>query len=222
MGRKKKQFGECAYCGINAILTRDEVIPRCIFSKPRPNNLIKVLACAECNNEEKSKDDEFLRDLLLSDINSMKNEVAKSLFDSKVLSSINKNKSFFARQSIPTAKLIPSYTEGGIYMGDVYQIRVNGERVHRIFSRIATVLYYWKTQDRVPPNFDFSVEQISPKQFEEDKKLFMETGHYRHKCRNEFTLIMSYNPNKDNFVALFWLIFYDQICWFVGISSSQT
>lgn len=222
MGRKKKQYGECAYCGRKDLLTRDEVIPRCLFSKPLPSNLIRVLACAKCNNEEKSIDDEFLRDLLLSDVNSMKNETASSLFDNKVLSSIKKNKSAFARQTAQTAKLIPAYSEGGIYLGDVYQIRVEGERVHRIFSRIATGLYYWKTQQRVPPNCDYSVEQISPKQFEEDKKLFMETGYYGHKCRKEFTLIMSCNPNKDNFVALFWLIFYEQTRWFIGISPSQT
>lgn len=224
MSRKRKNNGECAYCGIISELTRDEVLPRCLFSKPRPDNLIKVLACARCNNEEKSRDDDFLRDLILSDRNSMKNETAKNLFDTKALSSINKNKSFFARQTAPTTKRIPEYSEAGIYLGEVYQIRVNGDRVHKIFSRIVTTLYYWKTHQRIPPNCEFSIEQVKPKNLDEVKKLFNNTElyeFYEHKCRNEFKLIMIYNQDKDNYVAMFWLIFYEYVCWFVGVEQAK-
>lgn len=152
----------------------------------------------------------------------MKNETAKLLFNNKVISSISKNKSAFARQTASTTRLLSAYSKGGIYLGDIYQIRVDGERVHKIFTRIASVLYYWKTQQRIREKCDFSVEKLTNEEFEEDKKLFMETGHYAHKCRNEFTLIMSFNPDPENFVALFWLIFYEQICWFIGISPSET
>lgn len=100
MGRGKKKIGECVYCGNITTLTQDEVIPKCLFSKPLPINLIKVRACSTCNNKEKSKDDEFLRDLLLSDMNAVKNETAKTLFDNKVLRSIDTHRSFFARQTV--------------------------------------------------------------------------------------------------------------------------
>lgn len=73
-------------------------------------------------------------------------------------------------------KPMPVHTDGGNYLGDVYQITVSRERVHKIFSRIAKALYSWKTQDKIPLNCDFSVEHVSRKQVEEDKRDFMETG----------------------------------------------
>ena len=222
MTKKNQLSEECVYCGEDTVLTQDEVIPRCIFASPLPSNLIKVLACAKCNNEEKSKDDAFLRDLVLSDVNAMKNESAKALFDSKVVRSINTHRSEFARQAVPTAKLLPIHTDGGIYLGHAYQLTVNRERVGGIFSRIASAIYYWKTQNKVPPNCDVSVEQISPEQFIEDNKLFMGYAPYIHESGTEFTLITYCSPTNDNFYALFWLIFYERVCWFVGINAPQT
>jgi hypothetical protein len=52
--------GTCVYCGHLRDLTRDHVPPRCLFSKPRPNDLVTVPCCHDCNREL-SKHDEYFR-----------------------------------------------------------------------------------------------------------------------------------------------------------------
>jgi hypothetical protein len=56
MGRSES----CVYCGELGDLTRDHVPPRCLFSKPRPSNLVTVPCRPKCNGEL-SKHDEYFR-----------------------------------------------------------------------------------------------------------------------------------------------------------------
>jgi hypothetical protein len=53
----------CYNCGIREATTVDHVIPKTLFLKPRPQSLITVPACRECN-EGFSKDEEYFRDRL--------------------------------------------------------------------------------------------------------------------------------------------------------------
>jgi hypothetical protein len=53
------EFGECVYCGEQRELTRDHVPPRCLFSKPRPSDLITVPCCAHCNGDFQKHDEYF-------------------------------------------------------------------------------------------------------------------------------------------------------------------
>ena len=59
MPRRRKVYGDCPYCGEYDKLTRDHVIPECLFPDgvPLPGNLPKILACADCNNKKKSGHD---------------------------------------------------------------------------------------------------------------------------------------------------------------------
>src|SRR5271168_5407862 len=52
--------GVCIYCGDARELTRDHVPPRCLFSKPRPNDLVTVPCCVACNRAL-SRHDEYFR-----------------------------------------------------------------------------------------------------------------------------------------------------------------
>ena len=49
----------CVLCGIREATTLDHVPPRSIFPKPRPNDLVKVPACLQCNNSGSKYDEEF-------------------------------------------------------------------------------------------------------------------------------------------------------------------
>ena len=49
----------CCYCGIKEATTKDHMPPKSIFNKPRPNDLIKVPCCFECNNEASTFDEKF-------------------------------------------------------------------------------------------------------------------------------------------------------------------
>lgn len=53
----------CYNCGSREATTLDHVISKTLIPKPRPNNLITVPACRECNGRF-SKDEEYFRDRL--------------------------------------------------------------------------------------------------------------------------------------------------------------
>ncbi len=55
------RVGTCTFCGLKGYVTDDHVPPRCLFSRPRPNNLVTVPACKDCNTRKSSKDDEYFR-----------------------------------------------------------------------------------------------------------------------------------------------------------------
>jgi hypothetical protein len=56
---KTKNTLVCCYCGIREATTKDHIPPKAIFPKPRPNDLITVPACFECNNEASKSDESF-------------------------------------------------------------------------------------------------------------------------------------------------------------------
>jgi hypothetical protein len=51
MSKQQKKIRICALCGATDVFgSYDHLPPRCIFIKPRPQNLITVPACLGCNN----------------------------------------------------------------------------------------------------------------------------------------------------------------------------
>jgi hypothetical protein len=49
----------CVLCGKINATTKEHVPPRSIFPKPRPNDLITVPACFNCNNDSSQTDESF-------------------------------------------------------------------------------------------------------------------------------------------------------------------
>lgn len=64
---KKPRQGRCAYCGTSGEVTRDHVIPHCLWSEAIPLDIFTIDACRKYNNVEKSGNDVYLRDLLIND-----------------------------------------------------------------------------------------------------------------------------------------------------------
>lgn len=62
--RHPDKTGICVYCGFEGTVTRDHIPPKGLFPEPRPNNLITVPCCHECNNGH-SFDDEYFRLVLI-------------------------------------------------------------------------------------------------------------------------------------------------------------
>jgi hypothetical protein len=75
---ERSKTGVCVYCGERAKLTREHVIPECLFTKPLPPNMITVGTCFQCNNG-KSDDDVYLRDFLLADMATGENACAEEI-----------------------------------------------------------------------------------------------------------------------------------------------
>jgi hypothetical protein len=84
----------CAICGERDGTTRDHVPPKAIFPKPRPNNLVTVPACLECNNGASDNDDLFKVFLSLQAAGN--NEIARRLFQEKTVRTLKRSQSLLA------------------------------------------------------------------------------------------------------------------------------
>lgn len=60
MSKRKDICGSCCYCGRPSRLTTDHVPPKSLFAPENRHDLVRVLACANCNSDA-SKDEEYFR-----------------------------------------------------------------------------------------------------------------------------------------------------------------
>lgn len=216
MGRKKKTVGPCVYCGKITDLTKEDVIPKCLFSKPRPADLVKVPACRPCNNA-KSKNDDYLRDILVSDAYAYGNPVARDLFHQKMLSSARQGSSVVARTALLTGRQRPLYTPGGVYLGDCVSAPLDVERVNHIFSQIVRGLYFKARGRRIPDDYVFDVRRYRPLEFNRVWEVLQRTGyHGPFRIGGEIFTCLFVDAVEDPFFTQWWLWFYDSVCVYVG------
>jgi hypothetical protein len=156
--------GECCYCGEIKVLTKDHVIPVCLFKQPYPANLITVPACSGCNSA-RSRNDDYLRDLITTDVYGNQSPIAKGIFEDKVLRSSRRNKSLMVREFLSRASSEPLYTEGGIYLGHFPSAPLDSDRIRSIFSTVAQGLYYDHRRQRIPSSYVFEVLRYHPWDF---------------------------------------------------------
>jgi len=159
MGTRRR--AECAYCGNVSEVTREHVIPKCLFTKPFPPNLITVPVCEPCNHA-KSHNDDFLRDWLTMDIFGSQSPEAQAVFDDTVLRAIRDGHSKISKQLLSEAQLKPFTTKNGIYLGDIPSIQLDEERVNEIFTTIVRGLYYYQFKDCLPEGLSFTLRGQYP------------------------------------------------------------
>lgn len=155
----------CVYCGVLEADTRDHVIPKCLFPKPYPLDLITVPACQACNSE-KSRDDSFLRDYLTVDFAGNESPSASQIFQGKVRRSVRRNSSEVGRAILDHVREEPLYTRGGIYLGNVMFAPLNESRIVGQFARIIRGLYFHYLGEVIPLSYPIEVGRIMPWDFD--------------------------------------------------------
>lgn len=123
-------------------------MPDCLFADPKPPNLLTVPACPGCNNEEKSRDDTFLRDQLVVDIDN-EHPLAKHLRETKMRRAVHRKQSELA-ELIAKAKIESRYDHEGKYLGEAAKVHVPDNRVTRILCRIVRGLYCCERKEILP------------------------------------------------------------------------
>jgi len=161
MGRKKRSKLQalCVYCGIRVATTKDHVVPKCLFTRPLSSDMVTIPVCEICNLE-KSKDEDYLRDMLVVDYSGSQHPVAQEIFKGKVLRSASKNRSEIVRTALRTARSAPLFTRAGIYVGNHPTFQIDRQRVTRMFSFIIRGLYYKVIKERLPDDFTFEVDRL--------------------------------------------------------------
>ena len=146
-------MAECVYCGSQNNLTLDHIPPRCMFSKPRPNNLIKVPSCETCNNAA-SKDDEYFRDTLILRFDASEHPDARKVLPG-VFRSYKRQEAIGKKQDLlNSAVLMDANTPAGIYIGVVGGTTPQHERLERVVARIVRVLYWHRYGDKLSDDYE--------------------------------------------------------------------
>jgi hypothetical protein len=178
MAKYKKIEGICPYCGKRAILTRDHVIPQCLYINGVPGNSPKVHACSHCNNDLKSRLDTYFRDFLVLDIEGSEHPVSKSLFP-KLARAVKRKQSVMALH-IMQAQLMPRFTPSGLFAGFVYGIQLPDQSITTELSMMTRGLYYFYTRQMLPQNISFTIHrQWDMQKYATDIQLLLSKGaHY--------------------------------------------
>jgi hypothetical protein len=153
MSTRRKNVGECIYCGQQKELTVDHIPPKCLFPKPRPNNLITVPSCSSCNSGE-SKDDEYFRMMLTFSIEASQHPEIKNLIPT-ILRSLNKPEKFgFSQAFYKTLSDVELQTKSGLYLGKTAKYQADEKRLNRVVNRILKGLFYHEIGSRLPDKYE--------------------------------------------------------------------
>jgi hypothetical protein len=155
----KTTVDTCIYCGTRTQVTREHVVPKCLFPRPLPPNMVTVGTCHPCNNS-KSLDDSYLRDFLVADMAAGKSVVAQQLRTDKFKRSVQTNRSEIARAALKRAYRKPLHTPAGIYLGSPIAVPVDTKRLELSFERMVRGLYYHIWKDHLDRDYSFEISRI--------------------------------------------------------------
>lgn len=146
---KKRKFGVCVFCGQETRLTKDHIPPKNIFPKPRPNNLITVYSCENCNLGT-GKDDEYFRLITTIREDALKHPEANRILE-VISRSFEREEHNNLRQSIlKTLKYVERVSPGGLYLGTSPSFEQDYARLNNVAAKITQGLFYHERGYRLP------------------------------------------------------------------------
>jgi len=177
--------------------------------------MITVPVCHDCNNE-KSKNDDYLRDMLAVDLYSSKSNEAQTLLSGKVIRSASKNRSAVIRAAKAKGKVEAIHSPGGIYLGHGYSFPLEVDRVNHIFSTMVRGLYYKLTGTCLPQDCKFDVRRLTSSEFNEYWEMLKKVVHNGpYRLGNDVFLCLFLYGAEEPAMSQWWLWFYDSVCVFV-------
>jgi len=123
--RQAKQ-GTYVYCGAVCEVTRDHVIPRCLWPESIPSDIPIVGACQKCDQIGKSGNDAYLRDLLVDDLEVMQNPFVQKNRQKFIWSAFH-NRSDMHRDLRDHGKIVETQRPSGLFVPS-FVVEVAGSR----------------------------------------------------------------------------------------------
>jgi hypothetical protein len=153
---------ECYWCGRKAT-SAEHVPPKCIFPELKDSeginyrkNLITVPSCDQ-HNLVKTKDDEYL--LLLLVVNTLRNEVGKQQFDTKLMRLI-RQKPWFVSNVIGNANSIHMFDTDDTLIGTGKAFQVDIKRYDSIIEHVARALWFHEYGLRFRGRFEILINGL--------------------------------------------------------------
>ena len=165
MSRESRRI--CAICGINEATTSDHLPPKSIFPKPRPDNLITVPSCAECNISASDLDEAFRLYLALH-VGDLDDEVTAAYFH-EALRTYKHNKKL-QREILGRTEPVDFTKKSGIDIGQGMKVLWNSKAHDAVIERIVRGLYFHHFGEVL-----LSDAQVSPKWFNRPDEEFLRT-----------------------------------------------
>lgn len=134
---KAKQM--CVLCGVREATTSDHVPPKAIFPKPRPNDLITVPSCFDCNNTGSPYDEEFR--VFLSLQLGMETPTTRRLWKDEALRTIHHNRRL-RQHLIEKSWDVSLRTPAGIYLGKRRVVTMAVRPHNSVLNRTVRGLYF--------------------------------------------------------------------------------
>lgn len=162
MSRKKQRWGGelCAYCGVRPGITSDHVVAQGLFPAT-PEFWPTVPACRPCH-DEKTRHEEYLREMLVADISASKHPIAQTIFNGPVMRAAGTNRSRLAKAARADGKFEAMHTQGGIYLGHYPTVPLEAERINAAITMMVCGLYYSIRKQRIPDEYVFDVRRVPP------------------------------------------------------------
>jgi hypothetical protein len=137
----------CVFCRKPCESTRDHVPPKGLFPEPRPNNLITVPACGECNSGA-HQDDEFMQRLALID-RAARNADARQVAE-KAGRALNKPEKQGMRSAFfNTLDFTQLFSEAPVAVSRPVLMAVDGKRLRRIVEKITKGMLWEMTRRKL-------------------------------------------------------------------------
>jgi hypothetical protein len=173
--------------------------------------MITVPACDECNGR-KSRHDDFLRDLLVTDFAGSQSPIAQRIFTEKTLRSHQQGKSLFGRIAMSESMFELPIRDGA---GDE-DIAAFGtfdlERANEMFSFIVRGLYFASRSVVLPPDFLIRVRRLLKDDVAKWVTFFKDEGVFGSHRVGEGVFSCVFNFGATNEAITFWLLeFYERM-----------
>ncbi len=133
--------GLCVICNELPATTKDHIPPKCLFAVKDRINLLKLSACVECNNHS-SKDDEYLRSILILRVDIEETQSTNELRNALIRSLSNLGQPGFQKAYAKAISVKRVFTPTGIFLGNRPVISLDNERLEKVLSKIIRGLYY--------------------------------------------------------------------------------
>src|SRR6266540_3122924 len=145
---QKKNLGFCVYCGQPAT-TRDHLPPKCLLGDAKPNNLVVVPSCGQCNNGA-SRDDEYAMRIAL--VEGTERTQAGRDVDKKFQRALAREESKGLRTAfVESLYPVDVVTESGLFVRQGFAFDLEWDRMTTLLDRLIRG-YFWKLQNRRLPD----------------------------------------------------------------------
>ncbi len=150
----KTIHGTCVYCNTIDDLTKDHVIPQCLFPDGIPIDAPKVWACETCNGVIKSRLDTYLRDFLATDMHTSRSPIVQQMIP-KFHRAVKRNQSSLAQDILQNSQLVELRTPAGLYGGQAYTIPTANDKTLEIMTMYVRGLYAYYYHKPLPRDMEF-------------------------------------------------------------------